>query len=80
MEFTDTEGKVRCETTRPLGKGDTHLYYRLLPSNAVDEETGAAVDWEVNAWVSAALRPTARGFRWLMFMLGLSWPCSRRTF
>jgi len=62
VEFTDTEGKVRCETTRPLGKGDTHLYYRLLPSNAVDEETGAAVDWEVNAWVRRPSGPLLAAF------------------
>ena len=45
---------MRAETTRAVAKDDEHLYYRLMKTNAIDEETGSAADWEVNSWVYLA--------------------------
>jgi hypothetical protein len=54
VEMTDPEGRVRAETTRPLGQQDKFLYYHLLPTNTVDDDTGRPVDWEVNSWIYLA--------------------------
>jgi hypothetical protein len=52
--MTDPEGRVRAETTRPVGQQDEFLYYRLLPTNTIDDVSGGSVDWEVNSWIYLA--------------------------
>lgn len=45
---------MRAETTRAVAKDDEFLYYRLMKTNEIDEESGSAVDWEVQSWIYLA--------------------------